>query len=141
VQVGTATNWAQVNTGFSHSLALKSDGTLWAWGNGGNGFTGYLGTGNTLDKTTPTQVGTATYLSVSTKSLHSLAIKSDGTLWAWGQGHYGKLGTGNTDGTLSPVQIGTDTDWEHVATGTSTTLAIKSDGTLWVWGYGGNGAL
>ncbi len=72
---------------------------------------------------------------------HSLAIKSDGTLWAWGYGGSGQLGTGNTTQQNSPVQVGTATNWQHLSAGYNHSLAIRSDGTLWAWGFGGSGQL
>src|SRR5690606_15029150 len=74
-------------------------------------------------------------------SSQSLAIKSDGTLWAWGGGANGKLGTGNTANQLFPVQIGTDTNWSQVSAGYFHSLAVKSDGTLWAWGSAKDGQL
>ncbi|MBK9462312.1 MAG: hypothetical protein IPN94_23540 [Sphingobacteriales bacterium] len=102
-QVGTATNWASVSGGEYHTLAVKADGTLWAWGNNG---AGQLGTGNTTDQTAPVQVGTATnWASVSAGGNHTLAIKTDGTLWAWGRNDGGQLGIGNTTNQNAPVQV------------------------------------
>jgi alpha-tubulin suppressor-like RCC1 family protein len=76
--------------------------------------------------------------------LHVLAIRNDGTLWAWGEGFRGKLGTGNTTSQRAPFQAGTDTDWVSVAAGEDHSVALKSNGQLWAWGdneYGqlGNG--
>ena len=91
------------------------------------------------------QIGTATNWSqVSVGgdiSSQSLAIKSDGTLWAWGGGANGKLGTGNTANQLFPVRIGTDTNWSQVSAGYFHSLAVKSDGTLWAWGSAKDGQL
>ncbi|MCW1147585.1 LamG-like jellyroll fold domain-containing protein [Flavobacterium lacisediminis] len=72
---------------------------------------------------------------------HTLAIKLDGTLWAWGANTNGQLGDGtNTDKNI-PVQIGTDTNWSVVSAGENHSLALKSDGTLWAWGYNAYGQL
>ncbi len=77
-------------------------------------------------------------------SVHSLAIKTNGTLWTWGHNNYGQIGNGNTVNQLSPYQVGTDTDWVEVGNGVASSYAIKANGTLWSWGrneYGqlGNG--
>jgi len=134
VQVGTGTNWVHISASYSHSLAIKSDGTLWAWGNSSNG---QLGLGDTTTRLSPVQVGTGTNW-VSAEGAfypYSLAIKSDGTLWSWGYNLDGQLGLGDTTTRLSPVQVGTGTNWTFVARGgRSHSLAIKSDGTLWAWG-------
>ncbi|MBI5307691.1 MAG: hypothetical protein HZB37_04995, partial [Planctomycetes bacterium] len=82
--------------------------------------------------------GTARHVSaapqISVGDHHTLAVKSDGTLWAWGYNGYGALGDGTTTQRNAPVQIGTDTMWVSVSGGRFYTLAVKSDGTLWAWG-------
>ncbi len=140
VQIGTGTNWQKVSAGVTHSLAIKTDGTLWAWGYGSDG---QLGTGNTTtQQLIPVQIGAATnWLHVSAGGGHSLAIKTDGTLWAWGLGWYGALGIGNTTQQNSPVQVGTATNWQQITAGGNYSLAIKTNGTLWSWGFGGHGRL
>ena len=72
---------------------------------------------------------------------HSVAIKTDGTLWSWGHNSQGQLGDGTTVNKLSPIQIGTSANWSRVAAGDEFTMAIKTDGTLWGWGLNVNGAL
>ncbi|MCL2680419.1 MAG: hypothetical protein FWF11_02950, partial [Coriobacteriia bacterium] len=138
-QVGIATNWTQVSAGQDHSLAIRSDGTLWAWGSDANGRTG-RGT-ITGNQPTPAQVGTATsWTQVSAGQLHSLAIAADGTLWSWGHNGNGRTGLGTTTGNqLTPAQIGTATNWTQVSAGSEHSLAIRSDGTLWSWGTNGSG--
>lgn len=131
-QIGTGNNWAQVSLGLNSVFALKTDGSLWAWGD--NGF-GQLGTGNTTAVSTPTQVQPGTvWKSISTSLWSILAIKSDGSLWAWGNNQRGQLGTGNTTNYSTPVRIGTGTSWSSVSTGFEQTLAIQTNGTLWGWG-------
>jgi len=91
---------------------------------------------------TPTQLGSDTnWLKISGKS-HSyqnvnsvLALKSDGTLWAWGDNNNNQLGLGDTTFRAFPVQVGTDTDWTDVDLGNRISVALKSDGTLWAWGF------
>lgn len=72
---------------------------------------------------------------------HTIAIKSNGTLWAWGANHYGQLGDGTVTGRSIPAQLGLDTDWKEAATGYGHTLALKTNGTLWSWGYNHHGEL
>lgn len=139
-QIGTDTDWASVSTGRNSTFALKTDGSLWAWGS--NSW-GVLGMGSTSSiSSVPVQVGTATdWASVMTNYNHTVALKSNGTLWAWGSNSYGELGDGTTTSSTSPIQIGTATDWASVAAGDSHTLAVKSDGTLWAWGRNNYGQL
>ncbi len=110
---------------------------------------GQFGTGTTdgatMNLTSVTQIGSdADWIDVACGKYHSLALKANGTLWAWGYNNAGQLGDGSTTNQISPVQIGSDTDWKQFDGGENFTLAIKTDGTLWAWGdnsYGqfGNG--
>jgi len=151
LQVGTATNWRSVQSAYHSTVALKTDGTLWAWGANGFGQLGlgcYSGQTGCPDVNVPTQVGTGTnWASVSTKSEFVAAIKTDGTLWTWGTNVYGELGNGtgyNYYGALSPTQVGTDTNWAS-ASGSdwpqNSVTAIKTDGTMWAWGSNAAGQL
>lgn len=74
------------------------------------------------------------WIDVSGGLYHSLGIKSDGTLWAWGDNSVGQLGIGTFVNKIIPVQIGTATSWKKVSGGGSFSAGIKSDGTLWAWG-------
>ena len=142
VQVGALTTWSNVFGGSSGSaFATKTDGTLWAWGANG---TGQLGLGNTTNRSSPVQVGALTDWSdakISSNRSITLAVKSNGTLWAWGLGGYGSLGNGNTTSRSSPVQVGALTNWAEVSVGFGNVLAVKTDGTLWSWGFGVEGGL
>uniref|UniRef100_UPI003FA75F2E RCC1 domain-containing protein n=1 Tax=Rhabdothermincola sp. TaxID=2820405 RepID=UPI003FA75F2E len=125
-QVGTGTDWVTVAAGSGHSLAVKRDGTLWSWG---YNFSGELGLGDTTDRNTPQQVGTGSdWASVAAGSYseHSLAIKTDGTLWAWGHNGDGQLGLGDTTFRYTPQQVGTGTNWVRVAAGGYHTLGIRA---------------
>jgi alpha-tubulin suppressor-like RCC1 family protein len=144
VQVGTGTDWAFISAGGNSynalsSFAIKTNGTLWAWG---SNYAGVLGLGDTTNRSSPVQVGTDTNWSkVSNGGFttgSTLAIKTNGTLWAWGRNNYGQLGLGDTTVRSSPVQVGTDTDWTQVVSSTFATLAVKTNGTLWSWGSNGN---
>ncbi len=140
IQIGTSNNWIQVLAGNGHTIANKSDGTIWSWGD--NSF-GQLGDGTTIAKLVPTQIGSSNnWLSVSSLgSSHTLALKSNGTLWAWGKNANYQLGDGTNVNRKSPIQIGTNTNWITVSTGDAHSLALRSNGTLWSWGYNGLGQI
>jgi len=139
IQIGTGTNWKTVSVGVFHTIALKTDGTLWAWG---FNITGQLGDGTNVYKTSLAQIGTDTnWKSISAGSNYNLALKTDGTLWAWGYNAYGKIGDGTTTDKFVPTQIGTSSDWKSVAAGVNHSLAIKDNGTLWAWGDNSTGQL
>ncbi|MDO8987538.1 MAG: RCC1 repeat-containing protein, partial [Coriobacteriia bacterium] len=127
-------------TGDGHTLQIRSDGTLWSWGYNNHG---QLGLGDTTNRILPSQIGADTdWVSVAAGgSGQSLALKSDGTLWAWGWNGTGQLGLGDLDDRYVPVQLGSRTDWVSIDTGMYHSLAIRSDGTLWAWGYNLKGEL
>ena len=140
VQVGALTNWKQISTFAYHVAAVKTDGTLWTWGYNSNGE---LGLNNIIRYSSPVQVGSlTTWKSVSASAYNTFALKTDGTLWAWGQNYDGQLGLGDTIDRSSPVQIGSMTNWKTAACGyTPGYVAIKTDGTMWAWGSNWYGAL
>jgi alpha-tubulin suppressor-like RCC1 family protein len=116
------------------NVALKSDGTVWAWGN--NVF-GQLGNGTTNEAHTPVQVsGLSSIVALGGRAYHTLAIKSDGTTWAWGWNALGELGDGTTNKTLVPVQVVGLTNPIAVSDGYHYSIALKPDGTVWQWGHG-----
>jgi alpha-tubulin suppressor-like RCC1 family protein len=138
VQIGTLTNWHQVDVSSSHVTAVKADGTLWCWGDGGFGC---LGTGNTTNRSSPVQVGALTNWAQATAGTGSQsgAVKTDGTLWMWGSGGGGKLGDGTTNSRSSPVQIGALTDWSQISAGAQHTVALTTGGEWYGWGDGRGG--
>ncbi|MCL2233068.1 MAG: hypothetical protein FWB99_08335, partial [Treponema sp.] len=164
VRIGTATTWRSVSAGFRHTMAIRIDGTLWAWGN--NEF-GQIGDGTTTrrdpnspwiiieDNTriAPVQVGTATnWASVNADWGQVVAIRTDGTLWVWGINESGILGDGTMTNRTSPVRIGTATNWASASVGRLWAreagswpwgyfIAVRTDGTLWAWGYNWYGNL
>lgn len=138
VQIGTANDWQKISAGQNFSLAIKNNGTLWAWG---YNIYSQLGNGSiSTAQPTPIQIGTATdWKNISAApgktGGHSLAIKTNGTLWAWGNNFYGQLGNGSLSNRNQPVQIGSDTNWLAISAGSAHSTAIKANGTLWTWGY------
>ena len=104
VQVTALTGATAIASGSSHTLAVKTDGTTWAWGTNANGQLGRPAT--TTGSSTPLQVPSFTaagYVTAGTS--HTVAVKTDGTLWAWGLGTSGQLGNGTTTTSNTPVRV------------------------------------
>jgi len=137
VTAGGNPEMQRLAVGYGHSLAIKPDGSLWAWG--GN-WSGALGDGTTTDRYTPVQVLTGVAaVAASAGRYHSLAIKTDGSLWAWGFNQDGEVGDGTTTNRSTPVQVLTGV--AAVASGNNHSLALKTDGSLWAWGSNNYGQL
>ena len=167
--VGTA--WKAVAAGEAHTLAIRSDGSLWAWGFNSNGQIGDGTTGTT--RTSPVKIGTATnWIAVAAGDAHSMALKTTAPqIMTWGQNAYGQLGLGTAIPTgvnpnygvvladavvptaptkaitvvsganvISAIAF-TGLPWTAIAAGGAHTLAIKQDQTLWAWGSNSDGQL
>ena len=139
-------SWVQVSAGTDHALGVKSDGTLWAWGNNASD---QVGDGTTQPRYRPVQIGIATnWKQVAAGSAFSLALNKAGSLYGWGDRTGGKIGDGGATSGLQPIPIQVDPThtYKAVAAGRSFGLAIQTDGTLWAWGdnslgqLGNNGA-
>ena len=142
VRVGTDSDWATVSAGLGYTVAIKTGGTMWAWGYNQYGQLGIGSSGIGTNKNVPTRIGTDDdWDTVSAGSYHTAAIKTGGTLWAWGLNTYGQLGDGTNADKNVPTRIGTDDDWDTVSAGNVHTAAIKTGGTLWAWGYNEYGQL
>lgn len=137
MQVGVATDWQTVAAGLYYTVALRSDGTLWSWG---DNRWGQLGDGSIMDRSSPVLVGTETdWQTVAAGLYYSVALRSDGTLWNWGLNIVGQLGDGTLSKRVSPTQVGTAANWKAVTTGYHHTVALCSDGTLWARGLNSYG--
>ena len=136
------TNWKQVGCGGNiHAAAIKTDGTLWTWG---QNLFGTLGDNTGTDRSTPvtTFAGGTNWKQVSCGTQYDMAIKTDGTLWTWGRNSYGQLGDNTTTNQTTPVTtFAGGTNWKQVSSGDRHTAAIKTDGTLWTWGRNAYGQL
>jgi len=142
-------SWAYLSAGRTHTVAIGTDGSLWAWG--GN-RSGQLGDGTTTDRLSPVRIGADyDWTSVSAGrhrwDSHTAALRTDGSLWVWGGNVHGQLGNGmgeNWDDSRAnsavPIQIAPDYKWVSVSAGHTHTLAIRNDGTLWIWGMTGSAA-
>lgn len=130
-------NVSTVSCGQSFTMAIKTDGTLWGWGQT-NDY--QLGNNGAHDK----RFSFSQFQSVPVKLMdnvtavscggeHAAAIKTDGSLWIWGNNEDGQLGTGGREAAPTPIKVMEDV--QTVSCGTAHTAAIKTDGSLWVWGY------
>ena len=137
VQVGT-NSWTTAQAGSAWSGAIRSDGTLWVWGNNGSGQLA-LNDIN-VSRSSPVQVGTSSWNSIGLGTASGGAIRSDGALFTWGSNSFGQLGQNDVVARSSPVQVGASS-WSMISTsGLGVwTGAIRSDGALFTWGAGGNG--
>jgi alpha-tubulin suppressor-like RCC1 family protein len=136
IEVDNLDGIVAVAAGEDHSLALSANGLVWAWGRNNNG---QLGNGTTSGvfggETTPVQVqGVHNIQALAAGSQHSLALKTDGTVWAWGSNFRGKLGTGDTSDRNLPVQVERLPRARAIAAGSSFSLAVDVDGFVWIWG-------
>jgi alpha-tubulin suppressor-like RCC1 family protein len=139
--VGGFTDWRQVSAGGFHTLAVRTNGTAWAWGCGGEGR---LGDNATLDRSSPVSVvgGFTDWCQLSGGNNHSLGVRTNGSLWGWGLNASAQLGDNTTSNRSSPVSVvGGFTDWCQVSAGTSHSLAVRQNGTAWAWGCGNCGML
>jgi alpha-tubulin suppressor-like RCC1 family protein len=138
---------AMVAAGSSTSAALLQDGSLWAWGYNGDG---QVGDGTSDDRSLPVRVCELNQNGACTTPLtgvgfiaagceHWLALKGDGSLWAWGSNYSGQLGDGTTDDRDHAVKVLEGVT--KIAPGCESSYALKSDGGLYAWGYNGSGQL
>ena len=133
------------------AFALMEDGSLWAWGAGRVGWDGVpisgVGDGTAENRDRPVKIMEDVAFAVA-GHIHSLAITTDGTLWAWGSNWWGQIGDGTTENRLAPVPVMSDVVYaampqripnSHVMEGQGRSYAIRADGSLWAWGQSGQG--
>lgn len=138
VRLGSDKDWSQIALGTGHTVALKTNGTLWGWG--------------TIDITSSPQHELSTnipkpilldvrtnWVQIAAGNHHSLALSADGTLSAWGRNSSGQLGDGTTTGRFELKPVNEDKDWKAIAAGAGNSYAIKRNGTLWIWGSDASG--
>ena len=134
-------NVTSLGSGSRHFFMIKSDNTIWAWGD--NQY-GQLGDNTTIDQTANAAVqvsGLNNVISITGGQRHSMALKDDGTVWTWGWNGLGQLGNNTLIDELTPIQVpGLDSVIE-IAAGSHHCMAKRSDSTIWVWGNNGSGQL
>ena len=126
--ISGGTTWTQVDAGIYHTAAIKTDSTLWVCGLNGNG---QLGDSTVAARLSPVQTitGGTNWKQVATGAYHTVAIKTDGTLWNWGYNFYAQLGDSTRTHRSSPVQtIAGGTTWKQVSGGYYHATAIKEMG-------------
>ena len=145
VQVGSNSNWKDVNVRYYNCIGIKNDGTLWSWGDNQNGELG-LNSANPDKRSSPTQIpGAWSKLGVGLEWTQNddtcyFAFKNNDQLYAWGDNANGVMGLNDRTQRSSPTQI--PGAWSQVACSSDfLARAIKTDGTAWAWGYGGGGEL
>ncbi|WP_243836907.1 RCC1 domain-containing protein [Paenarthrobacter nitroguajacolicus] len=124
-----------VAAGHASAYALKSDGTVWAWG---DNTSGQLGEGSLTSRSTPTRaLALANVKAIAGGSARNgYALLHDGTVWSWGDNEFGQLGDGTTAWRSVPSEVPGLSDVTSISAGYWTAYAVKADGTA--WGYGAN---
>jgi alpha-tubulin suppressor-like RCC1 family protein len=140
--VGGGVAWCAISVGDFFTAGIRTDGTLWTWG---QNVEGRLADGTTTNRSSPgtTAGGGTNWCFINSSTRHSVAIKTDGTLWTWGNNVDGALGDGTATARSSPVTTaGGGTNWCVAGAAVcNTTAAVKTDGTLWTWGRNSTGQL
>jgi alpha-tubulin suppressor-like RCC1 family protein len=139
--VGEFTDWCQISAGCLHSVAIRTNGTAWAWGRNN---CGQLGDNTTVNKSSPVSVvgGFCDWRQVSAGRNHSIGLRTNGTAWAWGGGGAGQLGDNTAVAKSSPVSVaGGFTDWCQISAGGYFSLGVRQNGTAWAWGRNCSGQL
>ena len=143
LNLGQRSGGPRMAAGIGHNVTVKSDGSVWAWG---DNTRGQLGDGTTTNRRSPVKVPSLTaVVAVAAGNYHTLALKSDGSVWAWGYNFYGQLGNGTTSANtsnFSPVQVRELGSVVAVAAaGYGHSIALKADGSVWLWGLNYSGQL
>ncbi|MCM8767581.1 MAG: hypothetical protein NC921_02210 [Candidatus Omnitrophica bacterium] len=129
--------------GWDFSVALREDGTIWTWGD--NKY-GQLGDGSTINRNYPVQVKTGLkylkeIIDIKAGAFHILALKKDGTVWAWGNNEFGQLGDGTYQNRYYPVKVKKLKNIVKISCGAFHSLAIDKNGNLYSWGKNWKGQL
>jgi alpha-tubulin suppressor-like RCC1 family protein len=147
--VPSGTSFTQVAAGLINSLALGSNGHIYAWGWNGDG---QLGDGSTTPSNAPVAVSAGaapagtTFTQIAAGGDHGLALSSAGRLYAWGENGEGQLGDGTTTSSdvpvaVSPGAIPSDATITEIAAGYDDSFALTSTGALYAWGSNDEGSL
>jgi alpha-tubulin suppressor-like RCC1 family protein len=133
--IGPANSWIKFEAGTYIAMGMRTNHTLWAWGENPHGETG---NGNNQPQFSPIQVGTGPWKDFGTGELHAVAIGNDGKLYTWGSNQHGQLAIGLADVNMifySPTLLSSETDWDSLIVGGEHAFAYKNNGDLWTMGY------
>jgi alpha-tubulin suppressor-like RCC1 family protein len=119
--------------GLRHSLVVREDGSVWAWGDNSRGQLGDGTVGGRRDTPAPVQRLTDV-VAVAVGQYHSLALKKDGTVWAWGANQYSQLGDMTLEDQPLPVQVESLKPVAAIYASFDLSVALQQDGTVWTWG-------
>lgn len=139
LQVGTE-KWMKVAMRSSSCIGIQVDGSLWLWGNNDSGQLA-KDPEEVATLNSPKQYGTDRWLDCASGFYHSVALKADGTIWAWGKNNKNQVNELDVSLQIEPIQVGTDADWIAVYAGISSTYGLKKDGSLWGWGNNERGQI
>lgn len=148
---GFLRDFVDISAGYKHGIAVKKDGSLWAWG---HNSVGQLGDDSKVSTNVPVRVKGANgedwmknVVSAYANASTSMALKSDGSVYMWGNNDKGQLGDGTKTNRKTPVQVkgengqGYIGNIKQIATAEGCSLALSTDGTVWSWGDNQNGRL
>jgi alpha-tubulin suppressor-like RCC1 family protein len=132
---------AKIAAGTYHSMSIKTDGTVWTWG---NNIFGMLGDGSEVDRYLPVSTGLTDVINVAAGTFHSLAVRVDGSVWSWGENLMGQLGLSDFEDRNVPTRVTLPVEAGEiveVSAGSRHSLALSRNGTVWAWGENADGQL
>jgi len=135
-------NVVSVACGDDHTLALRADGTVWAWGDDSVGQLGVGSLPSPFLTNSPVELSVLTQIvAIAAGSQHSMALDTQGKVWTWGNGVDGELGNGGTSSTNLPMLVAGISNVIAIAAGSDHSVALTADKTVWTWGGNGHGDL
>ncbi len=141
VQIMSDINFTEITAGYNSSAAISTTGALYTWGENSEG---QLGDGTNEASSTPKNIETSktyTKVQMSKGGNYTLAIDTEGKLYAWGNNQYGQLGNETFENSNTPIAIMEDKQIKEITLGYNHTLAIDTEGKLYAWGANGEGKL
>lgn len=141
-QISGGGGWSKISMGLLHGCGIKTDNTAWCWGSGSQG---QLGNNDNNSFDTPQPVsGGAAWREISSGigwNASTCGIRTDDTLWCWGNDSAGQLGNGAGGNSQVPVQVSSGTFWKKISVGGEHACGIRTDDSLYCWGSDGSAQL